>query len=143
MSLSKKDRVELEMDGFTLIKWQTVSDVGTQISQGQSGRDPKTGKIIKTPGSRENRPLELSKIFDPDKDKALVSLLLDESPQAFFKSGKLKATLVYYGDSNNVEAKYILTGLTLSSHTIPGSDAIQKGFGMLSMSLEYESIKSV
>jgi hypothetical protein len=141
MSLARKDRIELELDGF-VCKWQTSSDIGTQIAQGQSGRDPKSGKLIKTAGQSDNRPLSLSKVYDPSADAAFVTMLLDESPTATLRSGKTKATLVYYNDLGSVEAKYVLGGLTKSSYAIPGIDFVGKGFAMLSVEFEYESIKA-
>lgn len=143
MSLSRKDRCSIEIDGIVCF-WETFSDIGTQINQGESGIRPSDGTKIQTPGTPENKPLSATKLYDPVADKNFVAMLLDRSPKAVLRSGNTKATVVYYsseGDANTVEAKYILVGLLLSSFSIPGLNGLSKEFNRLGVEFTYEEIR--
>ena len=139
MVLARLDRIVIEVDGITCF-WESSSDIGTAITSGESGINPTTGATIKTPGIAEPKPLSLTKIYDPTLDKEFVDLLLDITPNAVLRSGNTKATLIYFGDANAIAAKFILSGLLLSSYNVPGVNGLSKSFAKLQCDFEVGSI---
>lgn len=131
MALAALNQTELEIDGFTF-KLDTISEIGTTSTQGESARHPVTGELVKSGGDTTQDPIQCGAIYDDSTMGTIVAQWDAPSPNPW-KDGSKKATLNYPNGGS-----WLLSGVRITSHKIPGRDSKSTGFGMLQFTIEHE-----